>query len=190
MLRPHSFALLVSLMLDGGVVSPQPAFRGADAGVAAPRPSPPGADAGVAAPRPSPPGADAGSVAPQPDTLTPGSDGGAVVPPPVTADSIPWPKEGEELQPLSVLEGPAVLAAHAALQHVLSRFPKKHTKSCIYSARALDVVVWQKEGLYFVRIDRRADRCRWPNAEFEFDWFELYAVSPDGRIFERFPYMP
>jgi hypothetical protein len=176
MLKSHSFILLVSLLLDGGAVSPQPAFRGVDAG--------------VAAPRSSPPGVDAGSVAPQPDTLTPGSDSGTVVPPPVTAESIPWPEEGEELQPLAMLEGAAVLAAHAALQHVLSRFPKKDARSCIYSARALDVVVWQKEGMYFVRVDRRADRCGWPRTHFEFDWFELYAVSPDGRVFERFPYMP
>lgn len=132
---------------------------------------------------------DRGTVSPQP--VFRGADAGTVVPPPGTADSIPWPQEGEELKPLTVLEGPAVLAAHAALQDVLSRYPKQYTKSCSYSARGMDVVVWRKEGLYFVRIDRRPDRCGWaPGIVLRLDGLDLYAVSPDGRVFERFPYMP
>ncbi len=101
---------------------------------------------------------------------------------------IHWP---EALQPLATLEGPAVLAANVVLQHVLAGFPKQNAGTCEYSARALDVVVGQEGGLYFVRIDRRPDRCGWAvGASLEFDGFELYAVSPDGRILERYPSMP
>lgn len=177
MLISLHFILLVSLMGDGGMVAPLPDTLA------------PGSDGGIVVPLTDilAPGSDGGIIVPLPDILAPGSDGGTVVPSPITVDSIRWPKD---LQPLARLDGPAVLAAHAALLHVLSRFPKKYSKSCIYSARALDVVVGQEGGLYFVQIFRRADRCGWPDADFEFDWFELYAVSPDGRVLVRYPYMP
>jgi hypothetical protein len=178
MLRSLHFILLVSLMVDGGTVAPQPDALA------------PGSDGGTVAPQPDAlaPGSDGGTVAPQPDTLAPGSDGGTVAPSPITVDSIRWPKD---LQPLARLDGPAVLAAHAALQHVLSRFPEEYARGCTGSARALDVVVGQDGGLYFVQIFRRADRCGWaPGTVLEFDWFELYAVSSDGRVLVRYPYMP
>ncbi|WP_426748217.1 hypothetical protein VZQ01_15385 [Myxococcus faecalis] len=118
---------------------------------------------------------DAGPAAP--------SDAGSI-----GAEAIPWPKD---LRPLATLEGPAVLAAHAALQQVLARFPKSPSPSCESSAKSLDVVVGQEAGLYFVRVDRRPERCGWPaGVTLELDWFELYAVSPDGRVLARHPHMP
>jgi hypothetical protein len=44
---------------------------------------------------------------------------------------------------------------------VLSRFPKEAARACEYSAKALEVAVGQEGGLYFVRIDRRVDKCGW-----------------------------
>ncbi|WP_240356150.1 MULTISPECIES: hypothetical protein [Myxococcus] len=130
--------------------------------------------------------ADGGTEPPKAKASTPVSDAGT--PSPNGVDSIPWPKD---LRPLATLDGPAVLAAHAALQQVLSRFPKGGTSTCEFSAKSLDVVVGQEAGLYFVRIDRRPERCGWaPGVSLEFDWFELYAVSPDGRVLGRHPYMP
>lgn len=140
-------------------------------------------DGGSVAPPPTPPtpGVDAGTPPPSPDA-------GTVAPAPRSADSIPWPKD---LRPMATLDGPAVLAAHAALQHVLSRFPKDKAGACAYSAQSLEVVVGQEGGLYFVRVDRRPDRCGWaPGTALEFDWFELYAVSPEGRVLARYPRMP
>jgi hypothetical protein len=136
---------------------------------------------------------DGGTIPLQPDASTQGTDAGTIdagteTPPSNPAASIQWPKD---LRPLATLEGPAILAAHAVLQRVLSRFPKEYAGACEYSARSMDVVVGQEGGLYFVRIDRRADKCGWgPGIQLEFDWFELYAVSPDGRILARYPYMP
>jgi hypothetical protein len=115
-------------------------------------------------------------------------DAGTSAPSLTLAEPIRWPKD---LRPLATLDGPAVLAAHAALQQVLSRFPKNHAGACEASARSMDVVVGQEGGLYFVRIDRRVDRCGWaPGVSLEFDWFELYAVSPEGRVLARYAYMP
>jgi len=110
------------------------------------------------------------------------------MPLPAPADSIRWPKD---LRPLATLDGPAVLAAHAALQQVLSRSPKEYAGTCEYSAKGMEVVVGEEGGLYFVRINRRADKCGWnKGANLGFDWLELYAVSPDGRVLARYPYMP
>ncbi|MBN1209861.1 MAG: hypothetical protein JXB05_33735 [Myxococcaceae bacterium] len=87
------------------------------------------------------------------------------------------------------MDGPAVLATHAALQHLLARFPKEYQGTCYYSAKALEVTVSEEGGVYFVHFERRPDRCGWaPGVNLEFDWFELYAVSADGRVLARHPY--
>ncbi|WP_244222312.1 hypothetical protein [Corallococcus praedator] len=115
-------------------------------------------------------------------------DGGGVVTLTGADAGIQWPTD---LQPLATLDGPAVLAAHAVLQRVLASFPKQDAGACESSARSLDVVVGQEGGVYFVRIDRRIDRCGWPvGSSLEFDWFELYAVSPEGKILARRAFMP
>lgn len=52
------------------------------------------------------------------------------------AAGIEWP---EELRPLATLDGPAVVAANAALQHLLASFPKESARSCSHSAKAMEV---------------------------------------------------
>ncbi|WP_426735491.1 hypothetical protein [Myxococcus faecalis] len=158
--KPQLYLLLATWLAQGGAL-PAPGGVGArDAGVAASGPLVSQVDAG---PR------DAGTR------------GGA---------TIPWPEE--ELSPLATLDGPAVLAAHAVLEQVLKqRFAKDAGRSCVFSPRALDVLITQKDGWYFVRVNRRVDRCPGfgPGVSLETDWFELYAVSPEGRV-ERYPYHP
>jgi hypothetical protein len=90
------------------------------------------------------------------------------------------------------LDGPAVLAAHAAMERVLARFPKEYAGTCAYSAKALEVIVGEEGGLYFVRINPRPDKCgRFaPGVNLSLDWFELYAVSPEGKVLARYPYHP
>ncbi|WP_227027525.1 hypothetical protein [Corallococcus soli] len=103
---------------------------------------------------------------------------------------IPWPKQ--DLTPLATLEGPAIQAAHAALEEALKRFPKESTGQCAFSAKSLEAVIGQEAGWYFVRVNRRVDRCPGfgPGVTgLETDWFELFAVSPGGAI-ERYPYHP
>lgn len=144
-------------------------------------------DGGTVASRPDA-GADAGSSAPQPSTPRP--DAGVIASQPITPESIRWP---ESLPPLAVLDGPAVVAANAALQHVLSRLARDYGTDCAASAKAMQVIVGEQGGVYFVRIDQHMDRCGWgvpPGFSTEMDWFEMYAVSPDGRILARNPFRP
>jgi hypothetical protein len=114
---------------------------------------------------------------------------GITIPLAFATDSIRWP---EEVRPLATLDGPAILAAHAALQQVLAQVPKEYAGTCAYSAQAMEVVIGQEAGLYFVRINPRADRCGvvLPSGALGFDWFELYAVSPEGRVLARYPHWP
>ncbi|WP_244224419.1 hypothetical protein [Corallococcus sicarius] len=96
------------------------------------------------------------------------------------------------MRPLATLDGPAILAAHAALQRLLASFPKEYAKDCSYSAKAMEVVVGQHGGLYFVEINRRVEKCGWAAPGFNPSphWFELYAVSPEGKVLARYPYHP
>ena len=102
---------------------------------------------------------------------------------------IEWP---DEVKPLATLDGPAIIAANAALQRLLASFPKEYATDCSYSAKAMDVTVGQERGLYFVEIKRRLERCGWAAPGFEpaIHWFELYAVSPEGKVLARYPYHP
>jgi hypothetical protein len=101
-------------------------------------------------------------------------------------NAIPWPED--DLTPLATLDGPAVLAAHAALEEAVKRFPNESRGQCAFSAKALEVVIGQKDGWYFARVNRRMDRCLGFTG-LEMDWFELYAISPEGHL-QRYPYHP
>ncbi|ATB30117.1 hypothetical protein [Melittangium boletus] len=170
MSRPYPALLVVALLMEGGVPS------AGDTGV-------------VTAPALNAPLEDAGILVPLPLPSTPPEDAGVAAAPAIVAEGIRWP---DDVRPLATLDGPAVLAAHAALQRVLTRVPKAYAGTCAYSAKAMEVIVGQEEGLYFVRINRRVDKCgrMAPGAVTALDWFELYAVSPDGRILARYPYFP
>jgi hypothetical protein len=144
-------------------------------------------DGGTIVSRPSISEVNGGAAVSQPSTV--GMDGGIVTRQPIIAEGIRWP---DEVRPLATLDGPAVLAAHAVLQRVLSRFPKEYAGTCSYSAKALEVLVGEEGGLYFVEIRQRLDKCGLfaPGFNATFDWFELYAVSPDGKVLARYPYFP
>lgn len=163
MSRPDSLLLLISLLVGGGSASPQTRAAKPDAGLVVTGP-----DAGVVAAT-----SDAGMGASQP----------------ASSKAIPWPEE--ELTPLATLEGPAILAAHAALQQVMKRFPKEYTRQCAFSPKSLEFIIGYQAGWYFIRVNHRVDQCPgWgPGVTVEFDWNELYAYSPDGRL-ERYPSMP
>jgi hypothetical protein len=142
---------------------------------------------GGTVPFPGHPGLDAGAASSPP--ISSGRDGGTTFGSTGTAGSIHWP---DEVHPLATLDGSAILAAHAALQRVLARYPKESAKDCAHSAKAMEVIVGQEAGLYFVQINRRVEKCGWaaPGTKFDLDWFELYAVSPEGQVLERYPYHP
>jgi hypothetical protein len=160
MLRPLHFVLLASLLADGGPVLPPPA--------------PTRGDAGAEATASSSYATDAGTVARKPTIV----------------NGIRWP---DEVQLLATLDGRAVIAAHAAMQHLMARLAKEDTRyagHCDYSPTAMDVSVGVGGGMYIVRITPRVDRCGWADPSFNaaLGWFELYAVSQDGRVLARHPH--
>jgi hypothetical protein len=108
---------------------------------------------------------------------------------PVIINGIRWP---DEVQTLATLDGRAIVAAHAAMAHLLARLAKDakdYAGHCEYSPKAMDVTVGEGGGMYIVRINRRVDRCGSADPSFNaaIDWVELYAVSPDGQVLTRYP---
>lgn len=130
---------------------------------------------------------DGGSSLPSQSPLSDG-DGGTPKASTTVSEGILWP---DDLRPLAALDGPSVLAAHAALQRVLTRVPKEYAETCAYSARAMELIVSQEGVLYFVRINRRPEKCgHVAPGTAVLDWFEMYAVSSDGQVLARYPYFP
>lgn len=144
-------------------------------------------DGGTPQPRSEAVHGDAGVVSPSASAAK--TDGGFPPHAPIIAEGIEWP---DDLRPLAMLDGPAILAAHAALQKLLASFPKEAASDCSYSAKAMEVSVAQHQGLYFVEINRRLEKCGWAAPGFNPSphWFELYAVSPEGKVLARYPYHP
>lgn len=186
MMKLQHFILLLTLLADGGVAT-QPGVPDTDGGSISPDAGVAKTDGGVVSRQLDVPGVDGGTRSSPPSTST--LDGGATPHSRIVAEGIEWP---DEVRPLAVLEGSAVLAANAALQRLLESFPKEYAGDCSYSAKAMEVTVGQEDGLYFVEIHRRLDRCGWavPGFEPSLHWFELYAVSPDGKVLARYPYHP
>ncbi|MFP2923967.1 hypothetical protein ACLESO_01875 [Pyxidicoccus sp. 3LG] len=144
-------------------------------------------DGGTAPSQPGGSGADGGTVPSRPFTSV--TDSGTPTRAPILAEGIEWP---DEFRPLATLDGPAVIAAHAALQRLLASLPKEYASDCSYTAKAMEVSVGFERGMYFVEIQRRVDRCGWavPGFQPSPHWYELYAVSPDGKVLARYPYRP
>jgi hypothetical protein len=138
-------------------------------------------DGGTVAPQPSPSVMDAG-------TGIPGPDAGTVARKPTIVNGIRWP---EETQLLATLDGRAIMAAHAAMQDLMARFAKEDKRfvgHCDYSPKAMDVIIFEGEGMYIVRINPRVDRCGWADPSFNAGLdSELYAVSPEGKVLARYP---
>ncbi len=175
MLRPQHFILLASLLMDGGTVAPQSVPPAPDAGAVETPANSPRPHVGTTGAPASPPKPDAGTPARKP----------------VIIDGFRWP-EDEELRLLTLLDGRAIVAAHAALQEQRARFAKedkRYVGSCEAAPKAMDLTIFEGQGLYVVRIDRRLDRCNWAHPSFNKLFpSEFYAVSPEGRVLARYPY--
>jgi hypothetical protein len=187
---------------DAGAAASLPAYTEQDAGAPALPATHMELDAGAAA---FPPGSAAPdvfaslprSVCPPPGAsvyilpVEPKPDAGTLTFTDSTGKEIHWP---ERATPIVLLEGSAVVAANAALQHLVASFAKERPNACTLSAKAMDVMVSEQGGLYFVQIYQRVDRCGFrplhPYASMWNDWFELYAVSPEGKVLARYPYCP
>jgi hypothetical protein len=101
-----------------------------------------------------------------------------------------WP---DDMKTLATLDGRAVMAAHAAMQELMALQVKEDRRfagSCDYSAKAMDVTVFESRGMYVVQIDPRVDRCGWADPSFNKGLApEIFVVSPEGRVLAH-PYYP
>ncbi|WNG33446.1 hypothetical protein F0U61_07315 [Archangium violaceum] len=102
--------------------------------------------------------------------------------------NVAWPsrKDVAEVSNLGAMDGPAALAASAALREVIQSFSAQSDvfAKCLSPAEALDVRVFKWRELYYVTVDERFDRCGGARNRFP-GWFESYAVSPAGEVLAR-----
>lgn len=107
---------------------------------------------------------------------------------------VQWPTSEElaTLQPLSndvndELHGQAALAAAGALQETLRLWSDQRLfEGCTTPALGLGAVVYAWKGAYYVQVTQRFDRCGGKRFRM-LDWWEFFAVSPEGRVLERQP---
>jgi hypothetical protein len=98
-----------------------------------------------------------------------------------TDGGIRWP---EEMRPLAILNGPAIAASNAAMQHLQARLKKKYGEACLAPLSAMQVLVGHEGELYFVQIEQHDENCvsatrdGYPGP----DELVLYAVAPDGQV--------
>jgi hypothetical protein len=111
-----------------------------------------------------------------------------VLPKPLIVNGMRWPEEG---QLLTTLDGRAIVAAHAAVQDLLGRFAQKgirFSKRCDAKPQAMDVLIFEAEGMYIVRINPRVDRCGGADPSVNASLGSaVYAVSPEGTVLARVP---
>ncbi|MBN1207611.1 MAG: hypothetical protein JXB05_22290 [Myxococcaceae bacterium] len=96
---------------------------------------------------------------------------------------------------LTTLDGRAIVAARAAiwdLTDLLVKNDRRFEGHCDYSPRAMDVLIdvliFEGEGMYIVRINPRVDRCEGADPSFNVGLGSaLYAVSPEGKVLARVP---
>jgi hypothetical protein len=100
---------------------------------------------------------------------------------PATDEGIRWP---QEMRPLAILDGPAIAASNAAMQHLQARLKKKYGEACLAPPSAMQVLVGREGELYFVQIEQHDRNCvsvtrdGYPGP----DELVLYAVTPDGQL--------
>jgi hypothetical protein len=112
-----------------------------------------------------------------------------VIPKPLIVNGMHWP---EETRFLTMLDGRAIVAAHAALQDLLGRFAMKgmrFSRRCDAKPQAMDVLIFEAEGRYVIRINPRVDRCGGTDPSVNAGLASVeYAVSPEGTVLGRVPY--
>jgi hypothetical protein len=130
---------------------------------------------------------DGGAIPPQP--VPQGPDAGTAAPKPVILEGTSWP---EKPRLLTTLDGRAIVAANIAIRErmkLLVKEDKRNAGICDASPKAMDVLIFEAEGMYVVRLNPRVDRCGWADPSFN-NAFEpdLYAISPERKILMRYPY--
>jgi hypothetical protein len=101
----------------------------------------------------------------------------------------PTPEELAKLQPVaSDINGEAALAAAAAIRETARIWSSQGLfEGCPTPAAGLGARVYAWKGHYYVSITQRFDRCGGKRFRM-LDWWEVFAVSPEGQVVARQPY--
>ncbi len=101
----------------------------------------------------------------------------------------PTPEELAGLQPVTAeLSGEAAVVAAAAIQQCIRDWKAQGLfEGCPTPAAGLGATVYQWKGMYYVSISERFDRCGRARSG-ALDWWELFAVSPEGEVLGRDPF--
>jgi hypothetical protein len=108
---------------------------------------------------------------------------------------VDWPTADElaTLQPVSndvndEFNGQAALVAARAIQEVIQLWSDQGLfEGCPAPALGLGAVVYPWKGVYYVNVTQRFDRCGGKRYRM-LDWWESFAVSPEGRVLARRPH--
>ncbi|WNG34696.1 hypothetical protein F0U61_14355 [Archangium violaceum] len=109
--------------------------------------------------------------------------------------SVQWPRPEElaELKPVASeadgeFNGEAALAAAAALRETARLWSGQGLfEGCPTPAAGLGATVYAWKGYYYVNIIQRFERCGGKRFRM-LDWWEAFAVSPEGHVIARQPY--
>lgn len=102
---------------------------------------------------------------------------------------VEWPDAQSRRNVVPFMEAGAALAAAAAIQEMVKENPHPDLFSgCSSPGQGLDVAVFTgpTEGVYYVLVDQRFDRCGGPSVRVLDGWYE-YAVSPQGTVLGKAP---
>jgi hypothetical protein len=104
---------------------------------------------------------------------------------------IQWPTSEElaGLQPVTgEFSGEVAVVAAAAIQQCIRDWKAQGLfEGCPTPATGLGVTVYQWKGTYYVSISERFDRCGRSRSGM-LDWWEVFAVSPEGEVLGRDPF--
>jgi hypothetical protein len=105
----------------------------------------------------------------------------------------PTPEELAKLEPVASevngeFNGAAALAAAAAIRETTRLWSGQGLfEGCPTPAAGLGATVYAWKGHYYVSIVQRFDRCGGKRFRM-LDWWEFFAVSPEGHVIARQPY--
>lgn len=105
----------------------------------------------------------------------------------------PTPEELAKLQPVASevngeINGEAALVAAAAIRETARLWSGQGLfEGCPTPAAGLSATVYAWKGHYYVSIAQRFERCGGKRFRM-LDWWEAFAVSPEGQVLARQPY--
>lgn len=101
----------------------------------------------------------------------------------------PTPEELTGLQPVTgELGGEVAVVAAAAIQRTVRDWKAQGLfEGCPTPAAGLGATVYLWKGTYYVSISERFDRCGRARSGM-LDWWEVFAVSPEGDVLGRHPF--